>query len=95
MTGVQTCALPICLWNLKEAGWFQHARGFVFGRPAFFSSENGIGYREAVEAVLGELLVPVVYEADIGHKAPRMTMINGALAQLFVADGRGELRVTC
>lgn len=83
------------LWSLKEAGWFRHAAGFVFGRPAFFSSENGIGYREAVEAVLGELPAPVVYEADIGHKAPRMTMINGALAQLSVADGRGELRLTC
>lgn len=79
------------LWQLKEAGWFRYARGFVFGRPAFYTGENEITYKEAVEAVLGELSVPLVYEADIGHKAPRMTMINGAMAHLSSADGRGEL----
>lgn len=79
------------LWHLKEAGWFRHASGFVFGRPTFFSSEYGIPYREAVEAVLGELHVPIVYEADIGHKAPRMTMINGAKAQVLVEQGKGSI----
>lgn len=79
------------LWHLKEAGWFRRACGFVFGRPAFFSTETDTSYREAVEAVLGELSVPIVYEADIGHKAPRMTIINGALAEISTADGKGEL----
>lgn len=79
------------LWQLKEAGWFRYARGFVFGRPAFYNSENEVTYKEAVEAVLGELAVPLVYEADIGHKAPRMTMINGAMARLSSEGGRGEL----
>lgn len=82
------------LWHLKEAGWFAHASGFVFGRPTFFSSDYEIDYKEAVESVLGELGVPIVYEADIGHKAPRFTMINGALAKLTVADGKGELCMT-
>ena len=81
------------LWHLKEAGWFQNASGFVFGRPTFFSSDYDIGYKEAVEAVLSELNVPIVYEADIGHKAPRLTMINGAKAKLRVAEGKGELQL--
>lgn len=85
--------LTIGLWHLKEAGWFRYATGFVFGRPTFFSSENEVSYREAVESVLGELGLPIVYEADIGHKAPRMTMVNGALAELKVTDGKGELRL--
>lgn len=80
------------LWHLKEAGWFRYVKGFIFGRPTFFSSDNEISYKEAVEAVLGELHVPIVYEADIGHKAPRMTMVNGALAQISVKDGKGEVR---
>ncbi len=83
------------LWHLKEAGWFEHAAGFVFGRPTFFSSDYEIGYKEAVEAVLGDLGLPVVYEADIGHKAPRMTMINGALAQISVKNGKGSIRMQC
>ena len=79
------------LWHLKEAGWFRHAKGFVFGRPTFFSSDYEISYKEAVESVLGELGLPIVYEADIGHKAPRMTMINGAPARIKVEDGKGEV----
>ena len=82
------------LWHLKEAGWFSYAGGFVFGRPTFFSSDNGISYKEAVESVLGDLHVPIVYEADIGHKAPRMTMINGAKAKIEVKNGKGEVFMT-
>ena len=82
------------LWHLKEAGWFKHAKGFVFGRPTFFSSDYEIAYQEAVEAVLGELGLPIVFEADIGHKAPRMTMINGAKAKLTVSSGKGEVVMT-
>ncbi len=82
------------LWHLKEAGWFRYAKGFVFGRPTFFSSDYEISYREAVEASLGELGLPIVYEADVGHKAPRMTMINGAKATIVVADGKGTMTMT-
>ena len=82
------------LWHLKEAGWFKHAKGFVFGRPTFFSSDYEISYREAVEASLGELGLPIVYEADVGHKAPRMTMINGARARIVVEDGKGSVTMT-
>lgn len=82
------------LWHLKEAGWFRHASGFVFGRPTFFSSDYEIAYKEAVEAVLGELDVPIVFEADIGHKAPRFTMINGAKAEITVENGKGSMRMT-
>ena len=82
------------LWHLKEAGWFRHAKGFVFGRPTFFSSDYEISYKEAVEAALGELGLPIVYEADVGHKAPRMTMINGAKARIVVENGKGEMTMT-
>lgn len=82
------------LWRLKETGWFRHAKGFVFGRPTFFSSDYEISYKEAVESVLGELGLPIVYEADIGHKAPRMTMINGAMAKITVENGKGQVVMT-
>ena len=80
------------MWQLKEAGWFRHAKGFVFGRPTFYSSDYEIPYEEAVESVLGELHVPIVYEADVGHKAPRLTMVNGAYARITVEEGKGNLR---
>ncbi len=80
------------LWQLREAGWFQAAKGFVFGRPAFFDEAGEISYEEAVLSVLEELKVPVILDADVGHKAPRMTMINGAMAHLSSRGGKGTLK---
>ncbi len=85
-------ALTRGLWQLKEAGWFQTAKGFVFGRPAFFDEEGEITYEEAVLSVLKELKVPVILDADIGHKAPRMTLINGAMARISSQGGKGTLK---
>ncbi|WMJ89503.1 S66 family peptidase [Anaerocolumna sp. MB42-C2] len=86
-------ALTRGLWQLREAGWFQNAKGFVFGRPAFYDEQGEISYKEAVLSVLGELEVPVILEADIGHKAPAMTMINGALGFISCKDGKASLRM--
>ena len=83
--------LTMGLWHLKEAGWFKYAKGFVFGRPCFFGTGTDTSYQEAVSAALGGLAVPIVFEADIGHKPPRFTMINGAIAKVHVKDGKGEM----
>lgn len=79
------------LWQLKHAGWFEHASGFVFGRPCMFESFNGHSYREAVEVILSELHVPIVFDADIGHKSPQFTMINGALGKWTTSEGKSRL----
>lgn len=80
-------ALERGLWQLGEAGWFANARGFVFGRPAFFESFTDTNYEEAVMNVLSKYHVPVILNADIGHKPPSLTMINGALCNLLF-DGK-------
>lgn len=78
------------LWQLLHAGWFDSAKGFVFGRPCFFQSFTNHTYREAVETVLGDLHVPIVFEADIGHKAPQFTVVNGALGTWKYKNGKSE-----
>jgi muramoyltetrapeptide carboxypeptidase LdcA involved in peptidoglycan recycling len=83
--------LTVGLWHLKEAGWFQYTKGFIFGRPAMFNTESEIPYDEAVLSVLEEFHVPIILEADIGHKAPQMTVINGAYATIHSKDGKGTL----
>mgnify|MGYP003291107865 CR=1 FL=1 len=85
--------LTMGLWHLREAGWFRHASGFVFGRPAFYSSDYDITYREAVLASLGEMNVPIIFEADIGHKAPRFTVVNGAKAVFTEENHKGCMKL--
>ncbi len=81
------------LWQLKEAGWFQHAAGFIFGRPAMFRSYTETGYEEAVLSVLGELGLPIILDADIGHKPPQFAMVNGAMAEIRSKDGKGSIHI--
>ena len=76
------------LISMRDAGWFEHVSGFVFGRPLFFEGD----YRDAVLSAIGDLNVPMVIDADVGHKAPRMTFINGATAEVTVKGGRGMIR---
>ncbi len=80
------------LWQLKENGWFENVRGFVFGRPAFFSSSTDTSYKEAVLNELAEYNVPVILDADIGHKPPQFTIINGAKCIIKSSRGRGSLK---
>ena len=80
------------LLQMKYAGWFDRASGVLFGRPCFFRSDYGIGFEEAVESVLGDLGVPIITGADIGHRSPQMTLINGWLAEFTYAEGAGRLR---
>lgn len=84
-------ALTRGLWQLKEAGWFEHAIGFVFGRPAMFGTYTETTYEEAVLSSLGDLNLPIILEADIGHKPPQFTMINGAIAKISSVDKKGSI----
>ncbi len=79
------------LWQLKEAGWFEYASGFIFGRPALFVEQNGIPYTDAIQVGLEKLQVPVILEADIGHKPPQMTIMNGAMAKIRSCQGKGSI----
>lgn len=78
------------LRGMEADGWFEDCTGFVFGRPLFY--KGGKGYTDLVREELAHLEVPVVTDADVGHKAPRMTFINGAKAA-FEMDG-GSCRLS-
>ena len=84
-------ALTRGLWQLKEAGWFEHAIGFVFGRPAMFGTYTETTYEKAVLSTLGDLNLPIILEADIGHKPPQFTMINGAIAKINSVNKKGSI----
>ena len=81
----------IMLWKLKELGWFENVKGFIFGRPCFYKSFADISYMDAAMTVLSQFNVPVIFDADIGHKEPQWTIINGAKARFEYYDGTASL----
>lgn len=86
-------AVARALWQMKYANWFKNVNGIILGRSSGQDAKREIdlSYTEALESVLGTLNIPVIYDADIGHKPPQMTIINGSLANLSFFDGKAEL----
>ncbi|NLL92885.1 MAG: LD-carboxypeptidase [Clostridiales bacterium] len=78
------------MWKLKEMGWFENTTGIVFGREMFYEKFTETEFDEAAMMVLESLEVPVIFGADIGHKPPQMTMINGAVSRFTYSDGKLE-----
>jgi muramoyltetrapeptide carboxypeptidase len=84
------------LWNFRLAGWFENCAGLVFGRSSGpdNSDPKALSYVDALEMVLGDLDLPVIFDADIGHLPPQMTLINGALAEVNYSNDAGSISQT-
>lgn len=88
-----TAQFARALWDLRAAGWFDDAAAIVLGRTAG-EVVDGFTVQDAAADALGDLNVPVVYGADIGHLPPQMLWVQGASASLTVSNGSGRLEQT-
>lgn len=79
------------LWKMKNMDYFKYCKGIIFGRSATESSYYEISFKEAVEHSLKDLNIPIIINADIGHISPRMTIINGAIANIICKDNKGSI----
>ena len=77
---------------MREAGWFENATGFVFGRTRHEGSEECLTYVDAVKRALGPD-IPIIMEADIGHVKPTFTLINGAIGHFESSNGKGKFKM--
>lgn len=95
---LESCDLNImsirrAIWQMKHAGWFEHVKGFLFGRPLCFGEEAfGIDQYEAITALLREYDVPIIMDLDIGHLSPMMPVVSGAMALVHSEDGAFSIR---
>lgn len=80
------------LWQLKENGWFKYVKGFVFGRSLMGETCDNLTNKSAILSILKDLSVPIVLNADIGHKPPTLPLIIGAVATLHYSKGKGEIK---
>ncbi|MBQ9833751.1 MAG: hypothetical protein IJO33_01000 [Bacilli bacterium] len=80
------------LWKMGELGYFKYTKGVIFGRFGVEQSYYGYNIKTCLEdSILNKLDIPVIYDADISHKAPCLTIINGAIATIDVEDGKGTI----
>ena len=85
---LESCDLPVmsirrALWQMENAGWFAHVKGFLIGRPLRFDDTFGdFDHYAAVLGILGKYNVPIIQDVDIGHQFPQMPVISGACANV-------------
>lgn len=76
------------LFQMKQAGWFENVKGVIVGR-VLYKEEFCVTYQEALKRAFKDL--PIIFNADIGHVAPKMTIINGSIAKIECKDGKGKI----
>ena len=89
--GYTSESIVLALLHMKYAGWFEKANAVVFGRTTIRESIYDVTFEEAVMEAIGDLNIPVIFEADIGHKPPMITVLNGAIAEVKSSNGKGSI----
>lgn len=83
------------MWQMEEAGWFEHVKGFLIGRPANGEPMMNLDVYGAVLEVAGRKQVPVILDVDLGHKPPMMPLIVGSVAEVSVRENDITVEMTC
>lgn len=80
---LNTMGIRRALWQMEQAGWLSHVKGFLVGRPLCHGSDFlGLDQYEAVTGILGKYHVPILMDLDIGHIPPAMPLICGSYAKV-------------
>ena len=79
------------IWQLKENGWFNYTNGIIFGRSMTNKSSYNISFHNALKIACADLNIPVIWDVDIGHKCPMLSIINGSIATIKSSNGKGSI----
>lgn len=97
---LEACELNVfgirrAMWQMEEAGWFEHVSGFLIGRPANGEPMMNLDAYGAVLEVAGRKQVPVIIDVDLGHMPPMMPLIVGSVAEVTVKENDINIMMTC
>ena len=80
------------LWQMKNAGYFEHCKGIIFGRAFLLREDYDMNLARVVKDAIENLNIPVILEADIGHVPPQMPIVNGSILEVTCENGQGEIK---
>ena len=77
------------LWKFNEEGYFDNAKGIIFGR---FGNTSSRFYKNVAsclkDSVISKLNIPIIYDSDISHKGPCLNIINGSIATVELKNNK-------
>ena len=92
--GLSKEQLILEMWKLNELEYFKYTKLIIFGRNGIETSYLDYDMKTAIEdSVLSKLNIPIIYDADISHKGPSMTIINGSIIEVETKNKRAKIRM--
>ena len=80
------------LWKMTDFNYFKYCKGVVFGRFGVENSYVGYDVKTCLEdSILKELNIPVIYDADISHKAETLPILIGSIATIECKKNKGTI----
>jgi muramoyltetrapeptide carboxypeptidase len=91
--GLWPTQLARAMNSVAMNGWLDSLSGILIGRHSGGQNqtEHDLTHMDVLNNALGKLKCPVVYDADLGHTFPQLTLINGAIADINVANGAAQV----
>lgn len=83
--------LQYALRKMQLKGLFENAKAVIIGRTLIPGDASDGDYLSQLERVFVDINVPLIWNADIGHTKPSLTIINGALGHLTYNCGDASL----
>ena len=80
------------LWKMKNIGLFENCKGIIFGRPLMMREDYEISYKESIVEAIGDLNIPIIMDADIGHLAPQIPIVTGSIIEVASKNGKGTIK---
>ena len=80
------------LWKFNDNGYFKYTKLIIFGRNIQENCNYDISFKDALKWSLGKLNIPIIYDFDLGHVSPRITIINGAIANIQYKNKKANIR---
>lgn len=82
------------IWKLNELGYFKYTKAIIWGRNGVENSFLGYTMEECLkDSAISRLNIPIVYDADFSHKSPCLNIINGAVANVKVKNGKAQIEM--
>jgi muramoyltetrapeptide carboxypeptidase len=96
-SGLSPDIVSRALHQLRYAGWFRGIDALLLGRSSGPGpeTESDLNFVEAVRQAVGSLECPVLMDVDVGHRAPQMTLVQGAVARLRWSETDGASVTQC
>lgn len=88
---MNTPLLQRILWKMKHAGYFKNCKGIIFGRSLMMREDYDVSENQAILDAIGDLELPIITGADIGHVPPQLAITQGAILKVVSENGKGTI----